>query len=217
MSTSDNIVIETSTSEINLTSEMDVQLNPISQVGEASATENVETEQVTSISLHENKTDEMLTRLYNMMCSNFNDLNFKFDIQKSEIKEIQSSFKSNFNEMKNEMKKCHNNLIKKCDKLITKLDNLNLVESQLETQKVNSGTQQNAVLNINICKNNHSDNECTDKSNVTSSKIVVLEKGKNDNESIMNDNEMFEFMKSERKLRESILVQGVQGLSLIHI
>ena len=87
-------------------------------------------------------------------------------------------------------------------------------------------------MNINLFKNNNSDNECSiDNSNNTSSKIVVVEKDKHDNESIMNDNEIFEFMKSERKLRESILVQGVQGvefsfdvvlggedkLSLIHI
>ena len=41
---------------------------------------------------------------------------------------------------------------------------------------------------------------------------MVVEKDKHDNESIMNDNEVFEFTKSERKLRESILVQGVQGV-----
>ena len=118
-----------------------------------------------------------------------------------------------FNELKNEMKLGHNHLIKKRDKLITKLDeNLNLVESQFERQKVKSSTQQNAVLDNNIFKNNNSSNECTDNSNITSSKIVVLEKDKNDNESIMNDNEIFKFMKSERKLRESILVQGVQGV-----
>ena len=156
MSTNDNIAIETNTSDINLNSEMEVQLNPVSQVGEASATENVETEQVTSIPL-ENKTDEMLARLYNMMCSNFNDLNFKFDVQKSEIKEIQSSFKSGFNELKDEIKTGKDQLIKQCDKLITKLDNLNLVESQLETQKVNSGTQQNAVLNNNPVSYTHLD------------------------------------------------------------
>ena len=138
-------------------------------------------------------------------------LDKKLDEQK-----IDSDIK--FNELKNEIKMGHDKLIKKCDQLIKKLDNLNVVESQLETQKVNGGTQQNAELNINLFKINNSSNECNiDNSNNTSSKIVVLEKDKHDNESTMNDNEIFEFMKSERKLRESILVQGVQGLSLIHI
>ena len=48
---------------------------------------------------------------YNMMCSNFKDMNFKFDVQKSEIKEIQSSFKINFNELKDEIKIGHDKLI----------------------------------------------------------------------------------------------------------
>ena len=118
-----------------VTSEMDVQLTPISQVGEASTTENAETEKVTSISLHENKTDEMLTRLYNMMCSNFKDMNFKFDVQKSEIKEIQSSFnnkfdeqndkmKINFNEMKNEIKRQNCHFDKRIDEMHTHFDKL---------------------------------------------------------------------------------------------
>ena len=38
MSTNDNITLEICTTDENLTSEMDVQLTPISQVGEASTT-----------------------------------------------------------------------------------------------------------------------------------------------------------------------------------
>ena len=103
--------------------------------------------------------------LYTSLLLNKFDEKFdKFDIQ--------------FNELKNEIKLGHNNLIKKCDKLITKLDeNLNLIESQLERQKVlNSSNQQNAVLNINLLKNNNSDNECNiDNSNNISSKIIIIE------------------------------------------
>ena len=64
MNTNEDKTEKVSLSDEIVMSEMDVQLTPISQVGEASTTENVETEKVTSISLHENKTDEMLTRLY---------------------------------------------------------------------------------------------------------------------------------------------------------
>ena len=83
-------------------------------------------------------------------------LDKKLDKQNNEIKEIQSSFKINFNELKNEIKIGHDNLVKKVDKVITKLDeNLN----QLVSQKVNSSTQQNAVLNNNVFKNDNSNNE----------------------------------------------------------
>ena len=164
MSTSDNIEIKTSTTDINLTSEMEVQLNPISQTDEANTPVSAEiTRDDPSISTSlDNKPDENSAMIQLLL-----KLDKKLDEQK-----IDSDIK--FNELKNEIKLGHNHLMKKCDKLITKLENLNLVESQLETQKVNSGTQQNAVLNMNLCKNNNSDNECTDKSNVTSSKIVVL-------------------------------------------
>ena len=43
----------------------------------------------------------------------------------------------------------------------------------------------------------------------TDSKNIMLE---NDNESIMNDNEVFECIESERELKEGIFVQGVQGV-----
>ena len=143
----------------------------------------------------------------------------KLDEQNSEIKEIQSSFNNKFdkqsdkfdsfdikfNELKNEIKIGHDNLVKKVDKVITKLDES---LSLLETQKVNS-TQKNEVLNNNVIKNYNVNNEFTDSKNITGSKNIMLE---NDNESIMNDNEVFECIESERKFGESIFVQGVQGV-----
>ena len=207
-----------------VTSEMDVELTPISQVGEASTTENVGTETVTSISLHENKTDEMLTRLCNMMCSNFNYMNFKFEVQNKKLdeqksdsnikytnlnnkfdeqrNEIRNSFDIKCNELKNEIKIRNDNLIRQCDKVIKKLDE-SLI--QIENQKVSSSehSKKNEVL---INKVNNSDNV---NNEFTDSKNIILE---NDNESIMSGNEVFECTESEREFGESIFVQGEQGL-----
>ena len=75
MNTNDDKNVEVSITDETFTSEMGVQLTPISQIGESSATELVEvnTVQLTPISTRdENKksdTDEMLTRLYSMMLS----------------------------------------------------------------------------------------------------------------------------------------------------
>ena len=153
----------------------------------------------TSISTNlDSKSDES-----NAMIQLLLKLNQKLDAQK-----IDSDIK--FKELKIELKTGHDKLIQKCDQLIIKLDNLNVVKNELETQKVSSSNQQNAVLNRNLFKNNNnSSNEGSNSDNI-SSKIVVVEKDTINSENIMNDSEIFEFMKSERKFRESILVQGVQ-------
>ena len=181
---------------------MDMQINPISQTDEVNTPVSTEiTRDEPSIStMPVSKLDDT-TEMMKILLNKFDSFDKKLDerkrdtdIQFTNLNNKFDNFKSGFNELKDEIKMGKDQLIKKCDKLITKLENLNVVE------------------NNNLCKNNSSDNEGTNKSSNTSSKIVVVEKNKNDNEIIMNDNEIFEFMKSERKLRESILVQGVQGV-----
>ena len=79
-----------------------------------------------------------------MMCSNFNDMNFKFDVQKSEITEIKneiktqniqikSDFNEKFDKIQREIKNSNHNLIKQCDKVIKKLGESLM---QIENQKV---------------------------------------------------------------------------------
>ena len=126
-STSDNIVIETSTSEINLTSEMDVQLNPISQTDEANTPVSAEITKIdTSIPAMPVSKLDGTAEMMKILLNKFDSFDKKLDEQNSEIKEIQSRFNDKFdsldikfNELKNEIKLGHNHLIKKCDKLIT--------------------------------------------------------------------------------------------------
>ena len=90
MSTNDNITLEISTTDVDMTSEMDVQLTPISQVGEASTTAFVQSETVTISSIssgQENKTDDtaaMMQLLLNKLDEKFNKLDKKLDEQKSD-------------------------------------------------------------------------------------------------------------------------------------
>ena len=69
MSTNDNITIEISTTDVDLTSEMDVQSTQTSQIDEPNTLASVETEKVTtSISTRsENKTDETTAALMQLL------------------------------------------------------------------------------------------------------------------------------------------------------
>ena len=178
-------------------SEMDVELNPISQTSETSVTE-LNPVPLTPISTQdENKPDDtaammqlLLSEIKGIKCS-FND---KFDEQSNKFDEkftnLNDKFEEQsvkFDELKTEIKKRNDNLDKQCDKVIKKLDEKLI---QIENQKVSNSD------NLN--------NEFTSSKN-----DMILE---NDNENIGSDNEVFECVESERELRESIFVKGVQGL-----
>ena len=229
MNTDEDKTETVSLSDEIVMSEVDVRPTQISQIDEADTPVSViyvEAEKVaTPMSVSSEIKSDSTAAMMQLLLSKFDEQSVKFDNFDKKLdeqkNEIRDSFDKQFNELKNEIQLGHDNLIKKVDKVIIKWDES---LSLLETQKVNSSTQKNAVLNNNVIKNDNSNNELTDSKNITSSKNVVLE---NDNESIMSENEMFEFIESERKLRESIFVQGVQGvefsfdvvlgLSLIHI
>ena len=161
MSTNDNITIEISTADVNLTSEMDVQPTPTSQIDEVNtpvSVVSVETEKVaTSMSTgSEGKPDgtaALMQLLLNKFDEKFTNLNDKFDKQ--------------FNELKNEIKISNDNLIKQCDKVIKKLDE-NLL--QLENQKV-SGSEHSTKNEVLINKVNNNDNV---NNEFTGSKNMIL-------------------------------------------
>ena len=119
MSTSDNIVVETSTSEINVTSKMEVQLNPISQTDEANMPVSAEiTKADTSISTSlDSKPDEnsAMIQLLLKLDKKLDEQKSDSDIKFTHLNDKFDSFKSGFNELKNEIKMGHDKLIKKCD------------------------------------------------------------------------------------------------------
>ena len=86
MSTNDNKTIEISTTDVDLTSEMDVPLPQTSQIDESNTLASVETVTLTSISTRsENKPDETSAMMQLLL-----KLDKKMDEQKNEITEIKS-------------------------------------------------------------------------------------------------------------------------------
>ena len=107
MSTNDNITLEISTTDENLTSEMDVPLTQISQIGESSTTAFVQSETVTATSIssrHENKTDETTTALMQLLLTKFDNFDIKRDEQKRDSNLKFDKQNENFNNFKTEIK-----------------------------------------------------------------------------------------------------------------
>ena len=144
MSNKDNIAIETSTAEVNLTSEMDVQPTPISQIDEADTPVSVvyvEAEKVsTSMSVSSEIKSDSTAAMMQLLLNKFDNFDKKLDEQKTD-----SNIK------------------------FTKLDE-NL--SQLEKQKSNSSenSTKNEVLTNKVNNNDNVNNEFTDSKNMTGSK-----------------------------------------------
>ena len=99
MSTNDNITKEISTTDVNLTGEMDVQPNQASQTDEANTPVSVETTKTdTSISAMSDSKPDGTAAMIQLLLNKFDEKFDKFDIK--------------FNEIKNEIKLGHNHLIK---------------------------------------------------------------------------------------------------------
>ena len=185
MSTNDNKTREISTTDVNLTSEMDVPLTQTSQMGESSTTAFVQSETIpiTSISSSQDvhKTDGTAAMMQ-LLLNKFDEQSNKFDVKLDEIK--------------NEIKNRNENLNKQCDIVISKLDEQLI---QIENQKVSSSENmtKNEVLINKVSNSDNLNNEFTGNKN-----DMILEK---DDESIMSDNEVFECVESERELRDCLL------------